>query len=181
MLVLVLLASAAALRVLHQPRPPGLARLGSNVCASRFPQRSPRAHITSCAVVDAVEPTSWLRNGTRLGYAVHAELGVVPTSMSVATPLPEVLVAIDPERYPSMSRARKACRRGCILVNGIEARCITTARSGDALSLQARVTPGFAPRGHAPFPLEVLFEDDAMAVVLKPAGVCTHPPPGISH
>ena len=92
---------------------------------------------------------------------VHAELGV-PESIAAATPLPEVLVAIDPERFPSMSRARKACRRGSVLVNGMEGRCITTARAGDVLSLQSRVAPGFTPRGRAPFPVDVLFEDDAM-------------------
>ena len=140
--------------------------------------RSP--HVAGLA--DAAPPTaeiSWLRNGTRLGYAVHAELGVVPESTdATGTPLPEVLVVMDAERFPSMSRARKACRRGTVLVNGAEGRCITRARAGDRLALQARVAPGFTPRGRAPFPVEVLFEDDSLAVVLKPAGVCTHPPPG---
>jgi 23S rRNA pseudouridine1911/1915/1917 synthase len=121
---------------------------------------------------------TWLRNGTRLGYGVHASLGTVPASIATPTPLPEVLVVIDPERFPSMSRARKACRRGSVLVDGAEGRCITTARAGDHLELQARIAPGFTPRGKPPFALDVLFEDDALAVVFKPSGVCTHPPPG---
>ena len=40
------------------------------------------------------------------------------------------------------------------------------------------MAPGFQPRGKAPFDLDVVYEDDAVAVVYKPAGVVTHPPPG---
>ncbi|KAL3900662.1 MAG: hypothetical protein SGPRY_012419, partial [Prymnesium sp.] len=57
-------------------------------------------------------------------------------------------------------------------------RCISTARAGDLLSLQQRVNPGFSPRGKAPFPLSVAWEDDFLALVIKPAGVVSHPPPG---
>ena len=129
-------------------------------------------------------PMTWLRNGTRLGYGVNAELGTVPEMVSWdgqtmgPLPLPDVLVLMDMERFPTMSKARKACRRGSILVNGVEGRCITTATAGDLLETQSRIAPGFTPRGHAPFPLDVLYEDDFLAVVFKPAGVCTHPPAG---
>jgi 23S rRNA-/tRNA-specific pseudouridylate synthase/8-oxo-dGTP pyrophosphatase MutT (NUDIX family) len=119
--------------------------------------------------------TSWLKNGTRVGYAVHKE-ATLPMEVAPNTPLPEVLVSWDPVRFPTMSRARKACRRGMVLVNGVEGRCIATAGGGDVLAFQSRVAPGFTPRGKPPFELEVVYEDDSIAVVLKPAGVCTHPP-----
>ena len=95
--------------------------------------------------LDAPPTTEWLRNGTRLGYAVFHET-VVPMVASAnseppadseqqpggegsgwapppgGAPLPEALVALDPERFPTMSRARKACRRGLVLINGVEVR-----------------------------------------------------------
>ena len=147
-----------------------------------LPQPQPRHPRIACCATTASSPIAteiaFLRKGTRLGYAVHADLGSVPSSIDKPTPLPDVLTQIDGERFPSMSRARKACRRGTVLVNGVEGRCITNAVAGDLLSLQSRVAPGFTPRGRAPFPVDVLYEDDSLAVVFKPAGVCTHPPPG---
>ena len=141
--------------------------------------RSRRVSCCTTSTIDAEGSTDcWLRNGTRNGYGVCASLGCVPASVADGTPLPEVLVAMDSERFPSMSRARKALRRGTVLINGREGRCITTAAVGDEVELQARIAPGFTPRGRPPFPVEVVYEDDALAVVLKPAGVCTHPPPG---
>ena len=66
---------------------------------------------------------------------------------------------MDSELFPSMSRARKACRRGLVLVNDAEGRCLTTASAGDTISLQTRVAPGFTPRGRAPFDVRVLYTD----------------------
>ena len=116
-------------------------------------------------------------NGTRLGYSVVKAYNV-PASLTINMPLPEVLCAIDAERFPSMSRARKSCRRGEAIVNGKEGRCKTQCSPGDRVELQARVCPGYAPRGKPPFAVNVVYEDDALAIVFKPAGVCTHPPPG---
>ena len=113
----------------------------------------------------------------RAGYAIHAQY-VVPTSVLPATKMPDVLVALNATAFPSLSRARKALRRGAVIVNGQEVRCISRAGPGDVVELQQRVMPGFAPRGVPPFPVRVLFEDTHLAVVHKPAGVVTHPPPG---
>jgi RluA family pseudouridine synthase/mutator protein MutT len=148
------------------------AAIGHRALPSSF--RASRIRGVDTAPSGEMPLTSWIRNGTKVGYAVHHE-SVVPAEMPTM-PLPELLVAVDPRRYPSMSRARKACRRGTVLVNGMEGRCITTAGGGDTISLQSRVQPGFSPRGKPPFALEIAYEDDALAVVVKPAGVCTHPP-----
>jgi len=122
--------------------------------------------------------TTPLRNGTRLGYTVFEELVIPPGAVDMDTPLPKVLVAVYPIRFPSMSRARKSCRRGAVLVNNAEGRCISTASPGDAIALQERVAPGFSPRGHPPFPVDIVYEDDHLAVCVKPAGIVSHPPPG---
>ena len=115
----------------------------------------------------------------RAGYAIHAHY-VVPTDGTIPpqTKMPDMLVALNATEFPSLSRARKALRRGAVLVNGQEVRCIATAGPGDVVELQQRIQPGFAPRGVPPFPVRVLFEDTHIAVVNKPAGVVTHPPPG---
>ena len=125
-------------------------------------------------------PVTWLRNGTRLGYGIHRRL-VVPSSVRAGTRLPAALIDIDAASFPTLSRARKACRRGAVLVNGVEGRCANTTGAGDVVELQARYAPGYAPRGSAPFAVDVLWEDDSLAVVLKPAGVNCHPPPPGSH
>ena len=126
-----------------------------------------------------VQEAEAAEDGVRDGYAVTATY-TVPEGMGIApsTPLPQVLCAIDSDKFPSMSRARKSCRRGEAIINGREGRCISTASPGDRITLQSRVTPGFQPRGKAPFDLDVVYEDDALAVVYKPPGVVTHPPPG---
>lgn len=140
-----------------------------------FAATSPRRASALASSELAAPAVRALCNGTRLGHAVTFE-AVVPPSVAPGTPLPEVVMATDPGRFPTASRARKALRRGCVLINGSEVRCISTAGGGDLLALQARVSPGFSPRGKPPFPVEVAYEDESIAVVLKPAGVCTHPP-----
>ena len=120
-----------------------------------------------------------MREGTRPGSeVVHSYAVPADASWSAETPLPEALLLLDPVAFPSLSRARKSCRRGGVLVNGREARCINSVDPGDVVELQQRTAPGFSPRGKPPFNVTVLLEDDHLAVVLKPAGVVTHPPPG---
>ena len=146
--------------------------------APRFTSRSGTIRCTAAGWMTLSTRSPALHNGTREGWAVHAELKVL-TDVPAETPLPIVLNIIDPDNFPTMSSARKALRRGSVIVNGAEARCISTASPGDVISLQSRRTPGFTPRGRPPpFDVQVIYEDDAMAVVNKPAGVCTHPPPG---
>ena len=117
-----------------------------------------------------------MRVGTRPGSEV-VQSYAVPDDVS-SMPLPQALLLLDPVTFPSLSRARKTCRRGGVLVNGQEARCINSVDPGDRVELQQRTAPGFSPRGRPPFNVTVLLEDDHLAVVLKPAGVVTHPPPG---
>ena len=135
-----------------------------------------RLAIALLHVVCAVSHSGASTAATRIGYAITAHYTVPSTH--VPCPLPEALCALDAATFPSMSRARKSCRRGAVLINGIEGRCIATARPGDTIALQTRVTPGYTPRGVPPFPIDIAYEDDSIAVVVKPAGVVTHPPPG---
>jgi len=106
--------------------------------------------------------------------------------------VPLALMCFDPAAYPSASRARKACRQGSVLLQragpdgsarpfdgpaAITARAINRIFPGDALALQARTGGGFYPYldyDAAPFGVPVVYEDDHLAVVDKPAGVVTY-------
>ena len=102
---------------------------------------------------------------------------IIPGAVSSSTPLPAVLTTIDPRRFPTLSQARKSLRRGFVLINGVRSGCGSTASPGDVVALQERVAVGAAQqRGTAPFPLDIVYEDDSLGIVVKPAGVCTHPP-----
>lgn len=115
-------------------------------------------------------------SATRPDFAVHHE-AIVPDAVSSSTPLPAVLTTIDPQRFPTLSQARKSLRRGFVLINGVRSGCGSTASPGDVVALQERVAVGAAQqRGTAPFALDIVYEDGSLGIVVKPAGVCTHPP-----
>jgi len=114
---------------------------------------------------------------------LHADYAVVrsmdvPADLPLGTRLPIALTLLAPDQFASLSRARKTCRQSQVLVNGAVADCSAAVAPGDTIALQLRVNPGYAPSGVAPFHLEIVYEDDDLAVVLKPAGVVTYPPPG---
>ena len=99
--------------------------------------------------------------------------------------VPFALVMVDPETYPSLSRARKACRKGSILivrqseVNATECqkfigRVGDRVYFGDKICVQVRMGDGsFSGLGHRkpPFELPVVYQDDHFALVNKPAGI----------
>lgn len=127
-------------------------------------------------------------------------LALTPFNVS----LPVALMLLDPDEYPSFSRARKACRKGNILIHrgflhrqrvddgggadestvvGFDAtRCIKgrvgdRVFAGDVIGKQVRMGNGYFPvLGHKkpPFELPVVYEDDHMALVNKPAGVVVY-------
>jgi len=78
----------------------------------------------------------------------------------------------------SRTQAARLVARGAVSVNG------TTARASRLLTLSDQVVVRFPehepPRTlqPAPIPLSVLFEDEHLAVIDKPAGLVVHPAPG---
>ena len=129
-------------------------------------------------------------NGTRVGYSIVQTLNF-PTDfakeMSQNIPnrelrddgisLPCALHHCFKDSYPSMSAARKAVRRGEILTSleGANTVCNTsnTVFGGEVFFIQKRLQPGLFPQGTAPFEMQVVYEDDHIAVVVKPPGVVT--------
>jgi len=98
--------------------------------------------------------------------------------------LPVALMCLDPTTYPSLSRARKACRKGNVLLSTpstpsvyTRGRAYSRVLSSTLISLQSRTSHAFYPSENSstpPFKLPVIYEDDHLAVVNKPAGVVVY-------
>lgn len=80
---------------------------------------------------------------------------------------------------PDVSRARwqALIRSGCVLVNGKSVKPNHTLRPHDTIACHL---PSPVPMSAQPedVPLSILFEDSAILVVNKPAGLVVHPAPG---
>ena len=111
-------------------------------------------------------------------------------------PLQEALCLLDPDNYPSPTRARKACRKGSVLIhrgpiddkighlNAFNSKKCCRGRVGDKIFpgdiIGIQVMMGtfkkkrcypFITYSRPRFSLPVLYEDDHMAIVDKPAGI----------
>jgi len=83
------------------------------------------------------------------------------------------------ERCPELSRthAQKLIAAGLVTVNGRPARASLKLEAGDSIGITIPPEP---PSQLAPeaIPLTILYEDDDLLVVDKPAGLAVHPAPG---
>ena len=82
-------------------------------------------------------------------------------------------------RLPDLSRSRvqRLILDGLVTVDGIEAKPSITVREGQRIVV---TVPDAVPSGIEPqaIPLDVVFEDEDLMVVDKPAGLTVHPAPG---
>jgi 23S rRNA pseudouridine1911/1915/1917 synthase len=78
--------------------------------------------------------------------------------------------------YPNYSRAlfQKAIEQQAVLVNGLAVKASRRLRVNDILSVRL---PEVADQTLLPehIPLEIVYEDDSLVVINKPAGLITHP------
>lgn len=120
-------------------------------------------------------------------------LGPLPSP----TLLPAALHSQQPALFLSSSAARKALRRGLVLVGGERATVVQLVGGGEAVCVLERAgvdtdaapdaastdcAPASARRDHSSDPrwrLEVVYEDDELAVVVKPHGMPTQGSPGL--
>ncbi|KAJ1489583.1 hypothetical protein T484DRAFT_1779968 [Baffinella frigidus] len=131
---------------------------------------------------------STVKEGLRPGYTIiheypyripAADGKVDPGATKEAVRLDVWLQKLDPDRFPSSTSAKKNIRKGMVVVEGKRCTLETMVRPGiDRISLQARTTSPYQPAGTAPFNIAIVYEDDSMAIVHKPRGVCSHPSPG---
>ncbi|KAL3767431.1 hypothetical protein ACHAW5_004824 [Stephanodiscus triporus] len=104
--------------------------------------------------------------------------------------LPVALMMLDPEKYPTQSRARKAIRQRSICLcrckdknDALEfnelGKVIARVYPGDIIGFQRRAGSDYyavegVPYRPPPFEVPVVFEDDHMAIVNKPAGIVVY-------
>lgn len=84
------------------------------------------------------------------------------------------------QQCPDFSRARVQglLRAGCVTVNGgLARRAAARAKGGDVVALAIPPPVPAAPAPEA-IPLSILFEDDDLIALDKPAGLVVHPAPG---
>ena len=86
------------------------------------------------------------------------------------------LVAQRPEQ--SRARIQKFIEAGYVRVNGVAGRAKTPLRPGDQVQLWMPPPEPLPYLLAQPIPLDVLFEDDHLIVINKPAGLTVHPAPG---
>ncbi|MFC1935547.1 RluA family pseudouridine synthase [Chloroflexota bacterium] len=80
----------------------------------------------------------------------------------------------------SRSQIQRLIREGHVRVNGRVARPSARLRQGDQIHIHL---PDASPEGVVPeeFPLKIVYQDDQVVVVDKPAGLTVHPAPGHPH
>ncbi len=77
----------------------------------------------------------------------------------------------------SRSRIQRLIKGGAILLNGQPARPSQLVAPGDCITLRLAEPPSSEPQPQ-PLPLEILYEDESLLVINKPAGMVVHPAPG---
>mmetsp|Transcript_4727 Transcript_4727/g.10258 ORF Transcript_4727/g.10258 Transcript_4727/m.10258 type:complete len:261 (+) Transcript_4727:60-842(+) len=118
--------------------------------------------------VHRVQGTGALPSGYRVAARAEVRIGDTPLA------LPALVQRTWPDHFPSSSAAKRACRRSLVLVNGEIGACGNHVGSNAVLELIARASapaPGQGRRSTGSVPLRIVYEDDDMAVVYKPAGI----------
>jgi 23S rRNA pseudouridine1911/1915/1917 synthase len=84
-------------------------------------------------------------------------------------------------RFPDYSRVqlRKAINAASVLVNGKRAKASHHVRAGESIAIELPGQPA-APFQPEERPIDVVYEDEALAVVNKPPGMVVHPGKGHS-
>src|SRR3990172_850608 len=84
---------------------------------------------------------------------------------------------VNRERDISRSALQRLIELGRIRINDQVVKASQKIKPGDKITMDVPKPEPLALKGEA-IPLEVLFEDDALLVLNKPAGIVVHPAPG---
>ncbi len=111
-------------------------------------------------------------------FALHEEIDKIPITQTEAGARLDAFLA---ERIEGWSRARlqKLIENGDVLVNEHEAKPSYKLRENDVVEVELTEPPAaaFEPEN---IPLDIIFEDQYLAVLNKPAGMVVHPGAGVS-
>ncbi len=99
----------------------------------------------------------------------------VPETVAAGRRLDKYLTRFYPEA--SRTKIQRSIKKGHVKVNGADAKKSRTVEPGDEIVFRLVRKPPMqvAPE---PIPLDVVYEDDVLLVVNKPAGMVVHPAPG---
>lgn len=83
------------------------------------------------------------------------------------------------DHFPDFSRTyfQKLIAEGLVYVNGDPAKKRTLLEIGDEIEIEFILTPEINIKAE-PIPLDILYEDEDLLIVNKPAGLVVHPAPG---
>lgn len=83
-------------------------------------------------------------------------------------------------RFGTRSQVQRLIDNGCVRLNGKAVKAGAALRAGDFIEVSAQAALVSAEKGPQAeeIPLDVLYEDDDLLVIAKPAGMVVHPAPG---
>lgn len=102
--------------------------------------------------------------------------------LEVLVPLEQAGARLDvflAQAFPQVSRVafRRAINAATIRIDGARAKASQRLRGGERISIKLPKSTGERPRAEN-IPLDILYEDDDLAVVNKPPGMVVHPAKG---
>lgn len=104
---------------------------------------------------------------------------ICPSTITTPLPLPEAVQVYG--AFNSMSKARKLIRKGRVFVNQEPKDCRDTAMAGDRIEVRPSVSSAGktsqrkdGKSSRSVKKVIILFEDDDIAIIIKPAGVAVH-------
>jgi 23S rRNA pseudouridine1911/1915/1917 synthase len=82
-------------------------------------------------------------------------------------------------RFPEQSRTyfQSLIDKGLVLLNGLPAKKRIKPQSGDEIEVEFTLSPELSLTPEA-IPLDILYEDEWLLIINKPAGLVVHPAPG---
>lgn len=108
-------------------------------------------------------------------YAPEPWHGKVPEALA-GIRLDQALATLLPEY--SRNRLQNWIRTGNVLVNGQTAAVRDKVWGGESVTVFPEADPATQPDAPEPIPLDIVFEDPAILVINKPAGLVVHPGSG---
>jgi 23S rRNA pseudouridine1911/1915/1917 synthase len=128
--------------------------------------------MTSDEGPDSFEPTAYDADVTREENVVEV---VVPETETGTPRIDKYLTRFYPDA--SRTKIQRAIKKGHLKVNGADVKKSYPVEPGDEIIFRLIRKPPMQAEPEA-IPIEVVYEDDALLVVNKPAGMVVHPAPG---
>jgi 23S rRNA pseudouridine1911/1915/1917 synthase len=128
--------------------------------------------MSSSSAPETFDPTAYDADVTREENVVEV---VVPETVAEDRRLDKYLTRFYPDA--SRSKIQRSIKKGHVNVNGADVKKSYTVAPGDEIVFRLVRKPPMQAEPE-PIPLDVIYEDEDLLVVNKPAGMVVHPAPG---